>query len=125
MPKEVTRIGVFLVFRGQTCRSGPFTCRLRASEFDPSLEGDHAWRAVTAQPHAQQSGRRGNGAGQGAKAGLRGWLAWSTRLVGGQSKVGVVEEVEELGIETEACVLGELDSFCQVEFGISEMRSAV
>src|SRR6202453_5468420 len=43
---------------------------LRTSEFDPSLEGDHAWRAVTAYPHAQQSRRRGDRAGQGAKAGL-------------------------------------------------------
>ena len=42
----------------------------RISEFDSSLEGDHAGRTVSSQADAQQSGRRGDRAGQRAKAGF-------------------------------------------------------
>ena len=46
-------------------------------------------------------------------------------MIGGESKVGVVEEVEELRIEAEGYALGELNFFGHVKFGISEMRSPV
>ena len=96
-----------------------------SSEFDSSLEGDHARRAVAAQSHAQQSGGRRDGARQCAKAGLRFWLARGSCLIAGESKVGVVEEVEELRIEADGYVLRELNFFGYVKFGISEMRSPV
>ena len=93
MPKEVTKIGVFSFPGGRASR---------ASEFDSALKGDHARRAVAAEADAEQSGGRRDGAGQRAKSRLRGRLAWSACLIGGQRKVGVIEDVEELRVEAEA-----------------------
>ena len=91
-PKEVTNIMAGLVF----------LLLVGDSKFNSSLEGNHARRTVTAEPHAQQSGGRRDRAGHSAKAGLGCWIARSTRLIAGQGKVGMVEEIEELRIEAKA-----------------------
>jgi len=97
----------------------------RCSEFDSSLERDHARRTVAAESDAQQSGWGRNGAGERAKARLGSWFSRSAGLVAGQSEVGMIEDIEDLRVKTEGQMLCNRNLFRHVNLGIREMRSAV
>src|SRR5271165_4034902 len=85
-------------------RSNSFQSSL--SEFDPCLEGDHTRRAVTAEADAQQSRWRRDGAGDGSESCLRSRLSGNAGLIiRRQREVWVVEDIEDLRIETEGHML--------------------
>src|SRR5271163_1288566 len=80
-------------------------CRL---EFEAELEGDHARGAVAAQAYAEQAGWRRGGVGECAKAGLRGRLSWYAGIDhAGKSEIRVVEDIEELRVETHLYALAQ------------------
>ena len=94
------------------------------SELDPALKRNHARRTVPAEAYAKQSCGRRDGAGQCAKSSLRSGVARCSRLIAGQRKVGVIEDIERLRIQSKTHTLRDGNSFRQIHLGVGEMRSA-
>ena len=85
---------------------------VRCLEFKPQLKRDHAGRAITAQPDAEQAGRRRSRVRQRSKASLRRRLSRNPRKDHARkSEIRMVEDIEELGVETQLHALGEHKPF--------------
>src|ERR1700677_3491184 len=77
------------------------------SELVACLKRDHAWSAVAAQTDAQKSGWGRGGVSQSAETSLSRRLPRNTREDhAGQTKIGVVDDVEKLYVKPQAHVLG-------------------
>ena len=71
-----------------------------SSEFQPQLKRDHARRVIASQADAQQAcGWRGR-RDQRAESGLRARLARNSGHRSRQGEIRVVEEIEELALDT-------------------------
>src|ERR1700722_13051693 len=80
----------------------------RPSELEAGLEGDHTGGAVSSKADAEQACRRRRGIGERAEASLRRGLTGNTgEDHAGKSKIGVVENIEELALEAHLHVLGQ------------------
>ena len=96
-----------------------------ASEFYSRLERNHARAAVAAQPDAEQAGGRRGRIGECSKARLGGGLTWNTgEDHGGQAKIRVVEDIEELSVKSQFYPLSEWKPFGHVEVAPEEIGTA-
>ena len=99
--------------------------REQVSEFEPRLEGDHPGSAVAAKADAEQAGWRGHGIGQRSESGLRGWLAGNAGVhIARQSKIDVVEYIEELAFDPKLEPLAQREPFRQVKVAPEKVWTA-
>ena len=98
---------------------------VKDSEFQPSLQRDHAGRTVTAQANTEQSGRRRRGVRQRPKTHLcRGFPRNARVQVARKTKIRVVEHIEELAFYPELQALAQSEPFGEVEITPEKIRSA-
>src|ERR1039458_6438356 len=72
------------------------------SELDARLKCDHARGTVAPEAHAQQAGRRRGRVSKCAEAGLRRAIAGDAgHHLRGLAEVGVIEDVEELRVDSQ------------------------
>src|SRR5271170_261579 len=85
-------------------------------EFEPQLQCDHPWAAVTTQSHPQQASWRRSGIGQCSEASLRRCLAGNaSQNDAGKTEVRMVEDIEELRIQTHLHVFSHREPFRQIK----------
>ena len=95
------------------------------SEFDSALEGDHARGAVAAEADAEQAGRWGDSALEGAEAGGDEAAGDAGLDRAGQGVVGVIEGVEHLRVESEGDAVAEGKLLGEVDVGVGEVGAAL
>ena len=85
-------------------------------EFEPQLQCDHSWAAVTTQSHPQQASWRRSGIGQCSEASLRRRLAGNaSQHDARKTEVRMVEDIEELCIQTHLHVFSHREPFRQIK----------
>ena len=95
------------------------------SELDSRLKRDHAGTAVASQSDSEQSGGRGGGVRQRTEAGLCGRLSRNTgQHDARQAEVGMVEDVEELSVESQLHPLAQRKPLGDVEVAPEEVGAA-
>jgi hypothetical protein len=93
-------------------------------ELNPALKRDHARGAVAPQPNAQQPRRWRDRAFERSES-SRNLHAWHSRFdLAWQSKIGMIERVEHLGVEAKCDPFFDWESLGDVDVGIRVMRSA-
>lgn len=85
-------------------------------EFEPELQCDHPWAAVTTQSYPQQSCWRRSSIRQRPKTSLGRRLAGNaSQHDAGKTEVRMVEDIEELCIETHLHVFSHREPFRQIK----------
>src|SRR5208337_2045336 len=93
-------------------------------EFEPELQCDHPGAAVTTQSHPQQASWRRSGIGHCSEASLRRRLARNaSQRDAGKTEVRMVEDIEELCIETHLHVFTHREPFRQIKIVPHEART--
>src|SRR5579872_307351 len=95
------------------------------SELQSRLEGDHAGTAIAPQTHAEQSCRRRCCIGQSSKSCLsRGLAGYTGQYHAGNSKVRMIENIEELALEAQFDALGQGEPFGEIKIAPGKIRPA-
>ena len=81
-------------------------------EFNARLKRNHARSAVAAQTDSEQTCRGRSSIGERTKTSLRGGLAGNARQSeAGKTEIGMIEDIEELNIETKLDLFGDWKPF--------------
>src|SRR5208282_2597477 len=98
--------------------------RLGNLEFEPQLQCDHPWAAVTTQSYAQQPRWRRSSIRQCPKTSLGRRLARNaSQRDAGKTEVRMVEDIEELCIQTHLHVFTHREPFRQIKIVPHEART--
>src|SRR5208337_1406216 len=85
-------------------------------KFQAQLKGNHSRRAITAQPDAEQAGRRRSRVSKRSKPSLgRRFPRNAGQHHARKAEIRMVEYIEELDVETQLHTLGQREPFRKVE----------